>query len=240
MSETSKLVPSFKLEDFEEGCTLLVDKPLDWTSFDVVHKIRSIIRKKLDKKNVKVGHSGTLDPKATGLLILCVGKATKRLSVFQNYSKEYVGTMYLGATTPSFDSETRVDRVYSTEHLTAALLEQTAAKFLGIQNQIPPAYSAIKKNGERSYLAAREGRKLDLRSREINIGAFDILSVDLPYVDFKVYCSKGTYIRSLVHDFGKSANSGAYLKSLKRTKIGPFHLKNSWTVENLVQQINLV
>ena len=226
------------MQDLEEGCTLLVDKPLDWTSFDVCQKIRYTAKYKIGADKLKVGHAGTLDPRATGLLIVCLGKHTKRLSAFQNYNKEYTGTIYLGATTPSYDTETRVDQVYPTDHINPDLVEQVRQSFLGAVDQVPPAYSAIKKHGVRAYQAARKGEKMDLKSRLITILDFEIMGIQLPQVNFRVSCSKGTYIRSRAFDFGKALQSGAYLKTLCRTRVGPFKLENAWNLENLLSVID--
>ncbi|MCB0602872.1 MAG: tRNA pseudouridine(55) synthase TruB [Saprospiraceae bacterium] len=239
MQETviEPLVP-LTFSDLEEGCTLLVDKPLDWTSFDVCQKIRSVAKYKLGLDKLKVGHAGTLDPRATGLLIICLGKHTKRLSAFQNYNKEYTGAIFLGATTPSYDTETTVDRVYPTDHISTELLESVRQQFVGAVDQIPPAYSAIKKDGVRAYQAARKGEPMALKSRLITILEFDLTRINLPVVEFRVSCSKGTYIRSLAYDFGRALKTGAYLKSLCRTRVGPFKLENAWNLEKLVEAID--
>ncbi|HPR00206.1 MAG TPA: tRNA pseudouridine(55) synthase TruB [Saprospiraceae bacterium] len=236
-TEIESLIP-LTYEDLVDGCTLLVDKPLDWTSFDVCQKIRSVAKYKLGLDKLKVGHAGTLDPRATGLLIICLGKHTKRLSAFQNYNKEYTGSVFLGATTPSYDTETKVDRVYPIDHISPEMLESARQQFIGPVDQIPPAYSAIKKDGVRAYQAARKGEPLALKSRLITILEFELTQINLPVIDFRVACSKGTYIRSLAFDFGRAVNAGAYLKSLIRTRVGPFKLENAWNLENLVAAID--
>lgn len=224
--------------NFQEGEVLLIDKPLEWTSFDVVNKIRYSIRRKLNVKKIKVGHAGTLDPLATGLLIICTGKFTKRIDEFQAQEKEYTGTFYLGATTPSFDKETEIDNEYPTSHITKEMLEETSQKFTGEILQVPPLFSAIKIKGERAYNKARKNQDVKLQPRKISIPEFEITEIKLPEISFRVTCSKGTYIRSLARDFGESLNSGAYLSSLRRTKIGNFNVENSMSVEEMVDTIN--
>lgn len=228
--------PELKL-DIEEGCTLLVDKPLYFTSFDVVNKLKFAIQRAFKIKDLKIGHGGTLDPRATGLLIICLGKHTKRLQALQNLPKEYVGTMFLGATTPSFDTESAVDRIYPVDHITDEFLQDKVKNFVGIIDQVPPIFSAVKVQGTPAYKAARQGKSLQLNPRKVEILSFDILHHHLPLTDFKVYCSKGTYIRSLIHDLGQALQSGAYLKSLTRTKIGPFNLSTAWSLDHLVRAI---
>lgn len=220
-------------EEFLDGQMILVDKPLEWTSFQVVNKIRWLLRKQFNLKKLKVGHAGTLDPLATGLLILCVGKFTKKIETYQAQDKEYTGTIFLGATTPSYDAETEADQVFPTEHIDEALIKKTAIKFLGVQQQQPPIFSALKKDGKRLYEFARKGKAVDIPTREIRIEAFEITRIALPEVDFRVVCSKGTYIRSLAHDFGKAMQSGGYLTALRRTKIGAFDVVNSQSIEEL-------
>ncbi|MEN0050536.1 MAG: tRNA pseudouridine(55) synthase TruB [Bacteroidota bacterium] len=216
---------------------LLVDKPKEWTSFDVVNKLRSTIRKKLGIKKIKVGHAGTLDPMATGLLIICTGKFTKQLSEYQGMPKEYTGTLHLGATTPSYDAETAIDAQFPTDHITYELLEQARQQFLGDIEQKPPIFSAIKVDGQPLYKKARKGESVEIKSRPVKIYDFDLLSKDLPNIDFEVKCSKGTYIRSLAYDFGKAVESGAYLTGLRRTKIGEYDVKDAWSLEELVEKI---
>lgn len=226
--------------DLNEGCTLLVDKPLYFTSFDVVNKLKFAIQKAYKVKDFKIGHGGTLDPRATGLLVICIGKHTKRLQALQNLPKEYVGTMFLGATTPSYDTESAVDKLFPVDHITDDFLQSSVKSFQGVIEQVPPIYSAVKVNGSPAYKSARQGKTLQLNPRKIEILSFDILHQQIPLVDFKVYCSKGTYIRSLVHDLGLAMQSGAYLKSLTRTKIGPFSLTTAWSLDALVKAISSV
>jgi len=214
-------------EDFKDGQVLLIDKPLHWTSFQVVNKIRWHIRQKFHIKKIKVGHAGTLDPLATGLLILCTGKFTKQIETYQAQTKEYTGKITLGATTPSYDLETEINQTFSIEHITEDLIYKTAKQFEGVINQKPPIFSAIKKDGKKLYELAREGKTTEIKFRKITIEAFEITKIDLPKVAFRVVCSKGTYIRSLAFDFGEALNSGAYLSELRRTKIGDFSVENA-------------
>lgn len=223
---------------FELGEVLLVDKPQGWTSFDVVNKIRGAIRKKLGIKNIKVGHAGTLDPMATGLLIICTGKFTKRLDTFQSQDKQYTGSLILGATTPSYDKETEIDHHFPTEHITPEMLASARTIFVGNIQQLPPMYSAIKMEGQPLYKKARKGETIALQPRSVRIDAFDFTHIQFPQIDFKVECSKGTYIRSLAFDFGKALASGAYLTALCRTRIGSFHLADAWNLEALLKKIN--
>ena len=224
--------------DYISGKVLLIDKPIKWTSFQVINKIRWLIKNKYSIKKIKVGHAGTLDPLATGLLIICTGKKTKEISKFQNQTKEYSGEILLGSTTPSFDLETEFDNTYNTNHLTEKLILETTKKFLGKIQQKPPIYSAIKKDGKRLYESARKGIKIDIDSREIEIHKFLITKINLPNIEFEVKCSKGTYIRSLANDLGIELKCGATLTSLKRTKIGEFDLKNSISVEEFTKNLN--
>ncbi len=210
------------LEDFKEGKVILIDKPLEWTSFQVVNKLRCHIRKKFNIKKIKVGHAGTLDPLATGLLIICTGKFTKKIDEYQGQIKEYTGEITLGATTPSYDLETEINATFPVGHITEELIYDTTKKFIGEIAQKPPIFSAIKKEGKRLYEFAREGKNTDIKARKITISEFEISKIDLPKINFKVVCSKGTYIRSLVYDFGLALNSGAHLSGLRRTKIGDF------------------
>jgi tRNA pseudouridine55 synthase len=223
--------------NFPEGEVLLVDKPLGWTSFDVVNFIRSFIRKVYGIKKIKVGHAGTLDPMATGLLIICTGKMTKQIERFQGMEKVYVGQMELGATTPSFDKETEVDQRFDIGHLTQAMLDAAANKFEGEIEQVPPQYSAIKIKGQRAYNLARKNEDVALKSRKVQIQSFRLIQYEPPVLDFYVRCSKGTYIRSLVRDFGKSLKNGAYLTALKRTQIGDYNLKSAWTLEGFKAEV---
>ncbi len=230
-------MPPAKKYNFTEGEVLLIDKPSTWTSFDVVNKIRYMIRDYTGIRKIKVGHAGTLDPLATGLLIVCVGKATRRILEFSGLDKEYTGTLYLGATTPSYDKETEVDRVFDTTHLSPEAIVDAARAFVGIIRQVPPAYSAIKVEGVRSYKRAREREKVELPPREVQVHAFEITHPGIPESDFRVLCSKGTYIRSLIHDLGKALHSGAYILSLRRTRIGEFSLGEALTIGELEQTL---
>lgn len=215
-------------EQFLEGQILLIDKPLTWSSFQAVNKIKYTLIKNLDlPKRFKIGHAGTLDPLATGLLIICTGKFTKRLSELQGQIKEYTGTITVGATTPSYDLETAINETFPTSHITAELIEQTKEQFIGAIEQFPPIFSAIKKNGKRLYEHARKGEEIEIQSRKIEISEFEITRIELPEIDFRVVCSKGTYIRSLAYDFGKALKSGAHLTALRRTKIGNFSVDNA-------------
>ena len=222
-----------------EGQVLLVDKPIKWTSFKVVKELRLFLKKKFEIKTLKVGHAGTLDPLASGLLIICTGKMTKRIFEFQSLEKEYVGTMSLGSTTPSYDLETKFDKTFSIDHISENLLDTTREKFLGIISQCPPIFSAAKKNGKRLYKYAREGINVDIRPKKVEISKFFFKRIYLPYIDFQVNCSKGTYIRSLVHDFGKKLNSGAHLTALRRNKIGQFSVNNSLDINELIAKLNV-
>lgn len=224
--------------DFKAGTLLLVNKPLEWTSFQVVNKIRHALRKALGVKKIKVGHAGTLDPLATGLLIICTGKFTKKLGDLQGLTKEYTGTVTLGGTTPSFDLESEVDAIFPTDHITETELQSTAEQFLGDSEQMPPIFSAIKVNGQPVYKKARAGKTVELKPRPIHIYEFDLTAVDMPKVDFRVLTSKGTYIRSLANDYGQALNSGGHLSKLCRTKIGEYHLDNAWKLEELIDHIN--
>ncbi len=220
-----------------EGATLLVDKPQGWTSFDVVNKIRISLRHSLGLKNIKVGHAGTLDPMATGLLIICTGKSTKKLSEYQGQTKEYVGTLVLGATTPSYDAETEPDAFFPTEHITPAAIEEARLSFIGNLEQLPPMFSAIKVDGQPLYKKARQGITIEVQPRPVTVYEFEITRIEMPLIDFRVKCSKGTYIRSLAFDFGAKLESGAYLTGLRRTKIGEFQVDNAWQLDKLVEHI---
>jgi len=218
---------------FAEGEVLLVDKPLGWTSFDVVNKIRNTIK----PIRVKVGHAGTLDPLATGLLVICTGKLTKTIDTFQAEDKEYTGTITLGATTPSYDLETAIDQTFDCSHITEEAVFAAAKQFEGEQVQYPPAHSAIQINGERAYEKARRGETVDLKARKVTIGRFAVEKVEMPEVHFRISCSKGTYIRSLAHDFGKTLGIGAHLSALRRTKSGSFHVDSAWNLQELIESI---
>ena len=219
------------LEDFTSGEVILIDKPLHWTSFQVVNKVRWLIKKKYGIKKIKVGHAGTLDPLATGLLILCSGKMTKQIDGFQAQIKSYSGTITLGGTTPSFDMETEIDRTFETDHITSELIHIKTKEFIGEIEQYPPVFSALKKDGKRLYEFARAGEKVEIKPRTITIEKFDITSIEKNIVSFEVVCSKGTYIRSLAHDFGKALECGGYLSSLRRTKSGDFDVTNALSIE---------
>lgn len=209
-------------EEFTEGKVLLIDKPLTWSSFQAVNKVKWALKKHLGLKKLKVGHAGTLDPLATGLLIICTGKFTKRISELQGMEKEYTGTFMLGGTTPSYDLETEVDQTFPTDHITEELINETLQQFIGEIDQKPPVFSAIKKDGKRLYEHARKGEEVEIASRKTTIYEFELTRIALPEIDFRVVCSKGTYIRSLAFDFGAALNSGAHLTALRRTKIGEF------------------
>ena len=224
----------YSLEDFRSGQIILIDKPLNWSSFDVVNKIRWKIRKSYNIKKIKVGHAGTLDPLATGLLIICTGKMTKQIDTFQGLDKQYTGTITLGSTTPSYDLETKIDKSYSTVHITSDLIQKATKKFVGTIEQLPPVFSAVKKDGKRLYEYARSGTEVEIIPRKVNIHNFEITNIENNILTFKVNCSKGTYIRSLAHDFGKALNSGAHLSSLKRTEIGEFSVEEAISIETFI------
>lgn len=228
---------NFSKESFINGELILINKPIGWTSFQVVNKIRWLIKSSYDLKKIKVGHAGTLDPLAQGLLIICTGKLTKKITEFQNEKKGYCGTFFLGATTPSFDLETEIDSKSSIENIDSNILEATAKKFLGCINQTPPIYSALKVNGKKLYNYARKGEQVKLKKREINIFKFELNSVKLPLIDFEIECSKGTYIRSIANDFGKKLKVGAYLHKLIRTSIGEFKLSNALSIDDFQKKI---
>ncbi|WP_282085494.1 tRNA pseudouridine(55) synthase TruB [Aquimarina algiphila] len=226
-------------QDYKNGQILLIDKPLQWTSFQVVNKLRWLIRKQFNIKKLKVGHAGTLDPLASGLLIICTGKFTKRIQEFQGQAKEYTGTIMLGATTPSYDLETEIDQTFSTDHISNESIQKVTTQFTGEIEQYPPIFSALKKDGKRLYEYAREGETVEVSSRKITIDTFEITRIELPEVDFRVVCSKGTYIRSLAHDFGKALDSGAHLTVLRRTKIGSFSVEDATTVQSFENQLQV-
>lgn len=225
------------VEDYKEGQFLLIDKPLTWTSFQVVNKIRWEIRQRFSLKKIKVGHAGTLDPLATGLLILCTGKFTKKIEQYQAQEKEYTGTITVGATTPSYDLESEVDATFPIDHITDELIHKTTEQFIGEINQKPPIFSALKKDGVRLYEIARAGETVEIAFRKIKISEFEITNISLPNIEFRVACSKGTYIRSLAYDFGLALNSGAHLSALRRTKIGDFSVENALYLEDFIQKI---
>jgi tRNA pseudouridine55 synthase len=225
------------VEDYKNGQLLLIDKPLEWTSFQVVNKLRWHIRKTFDIKKIKVGHAGTLDPLATGLLIICTGKKTKQIEQYQAQVKTYTGTFVLGSTTPSYDLETDVDATFSTAHITEDLIHQTTAQFTGNIEQFPPLFSALKKDGKRLYEFARAGKEVSILARNISVDFFKITAIRGLEVDFEIQCSKGTYIRSLAHDFGKALNSGAHLSALRRTKIGAFSVDDAMSVDAFMDSL---
>ena len=221
-------------QDYLDGQLLLIDKPLKWTSFQVVNKLRWHIRQAYDLKKIKVGHAGTLDPLATGLLIICTGKMTKQINTFQEQIKTYTGTLELGSTTPSYDLETEIDHRFTTDHITNNIIYETINEFRGEIDQFPPVFSALKKEGKRLYEFARAGENVEIKSRKVTIHNFEVLNIKNKAVDFCVTCSKGTYIRSLAHDFGKALKSGAHLTALRRTKIGSYSVENAASIEDFI------
>ena len=225
-------------EDYLSGQVLLVDKPLNWTSFQVVNKLRWEIRQAFNIKKIKVGHAGTLDPLATGLLVICTGKMTKQIDTFQGQIKEYTGTLVLGSTTPSFDLETEINNTYPTDHISEDLICKTTNQFIGEIQQFPPVFSALKKDGKRLYEFARAGEHVDIPSRAVSISEFEITKIDKLNLDFRVVCSKGTYIRSLANDFGKALNSGGHLSALRRTKIGDFDVRSATSIEDFIKNLS--
>ena len=224
-------------EAYKNGQVLLIDKPLEWTSFQAVNKIRWHIKQRFQIKKIKVGHAGTLDPLATGLLIICTGKQTKEIHVYQGQEKEYTGTITIGATTPSYDLETEIDNTFPTAHITKELIHDTTKQFLGEIDQKPPIFSAIKKEGKRLYELARKGETAEIKSRKVTIDEFEITNINLPNIDFRVVCSKGTYIRSLAYDFGKALHSGGHLSALRRTKIGTFSVEKAKSIEDFIKTL---
>lgn len=222
---------------FEKGEILLFNKPYRWTSFDVVNFARNAIRTTKGIKKIKIGHAGTLDPLATGLLILCTGAMTKRIEEFKELDKDYTGTFFLGATTPSFDLEKEIDHTYPWEHVTPEAIQEAATHFSGIQHQLPPVFSAIKIRGKRAYDYARKEQEIEMAPKKIHISRFIITAIRLPEVDFKVTCSKGTYIRALARDFGKELKTGAHLKALCRTRVGPYELREAWEPEAFKKEL---
>lgn len=223
--------------DFQEGYTMLVDKPYGWTSFDAVNKLRWNIKNKLGVKKIKVGHAGTLDPLATGLLVICTGKNTKLIESFTAEAKSYTGTFLLGKTTPSYDLESEYDTEFPTDHITPELLESVRQSFLGVQQQVPPIFSAKQVDGKRAYELARAGKHVELKSNTVEIMDFQVDAARFPEIDFYIQCSKGTYIRSIAHDFGAALNSGATLIALRRTASGPFRIEDSKTVDEWIDYI---
>lgn len=229
----------FTAEDIKNGQVLLFDKPYKWTSFKVVNKVRWLLCRKFGWKKLKVGHAGTLDPLATGLLILCTGKATKQIQDLMAIDKEYIAEIKFGETTPSFDLETEVDKSFETKHITEDLILDALKKFSGEIEQIPPLFSAKQVNGTRAYHLARQGSDMELEPSKVTINEFELIKLDMPYASFRINCSKGTYIRSLARDLGKELNSGAHLTALQRTRIGEFQLINAESIENFENNIAL-
>ena len=224
-------------QNYLDGQLLLIDKPLEWTSFQVVNKLRWHIRQAYNIKKIKVGHAGTLDPLATGLLVICTGKMTKQIDTFQGQIKTYTGSFTLGSTTPSYDLETAIDQEFSTAHITPGLIHQTTKKFIGEIDQFPPVFSALKKDGKRLYEFARAGEAVKVNSRKVTITKFEITNIEGLTVNFSVTCSKGTYIRSLAYDFGKALDSGAHLSALRRTKIGDFSVDKAVSIDEFISEL---
>jgi len=225
-------------DEFLNGQVLLIDKPFGWSSFDVVKKVKYLIRKKYNLKKIKAGHAGTLDPLATGLLIVCTGKFTKRIPEIQDQEKTYTGTITLGGTTPSYDLETEVDNNYETSHITQKLINQTTQQFIGEINQKPPIFSALKRGGERLYKKARRGETIAIESRKIRVSRFHVISIETLNINFEIKCSKGTYIRSIANDFGAALNSGGHLSKLCRTAIGDYQLSKGVDIKNFEKILN--
>lgn len=224
--------------DFKEGEILYIDKPLKWTSFAVVNKLRYHISRKMGVKKIKVGHAGTLDPLATGVMIICTGKATKRIEEFQYHTKEYIATLQLGATTPSFDLEKEIDATYPTEHITREMVEEVLKKFIGTIEQVPPVFSACKVDGKRAYDLARKGNEVELKAKTLVIDDIELLECNLPEIKIRVVCSKGTYIRALARDIGQALNSGAHLTGLIRTRVGDVKLEDCMKIEDFKQWLD--
>ncbi len=224
--------------DFQAGAMLLIDKPLEWTSFDVVNKVRYALKQALGIRKIKVGHAGTLDPLATGLLLLCTGKFTKKIDNYQALYKVYDGRFQLGATTPSYDAETEIDQRFDTSALTPEKIRAVLPQFIGEIEQVPPMFSAIKVNGQPLYKKARAGKTVEIKSRQVTIDRFILPAIsETLEVDFEVQCSKGTYIRSLAHDMGRALDNGAYLTKLRRTHIGEYALADAWQLDELIEHI---
>lgn len=217
---------------------LYFDKPLGWTSFNLVNRVRGVLSRHIGVKKLKVGHAGTLDPLATGVMILCTGKNTKLIESFQYQTKEYIATIKLGATTPSFDLETEIDAEYPVEHITEDLVKQTLNKFIGEIKQIPPTYSAIKINGKRAYEYARKGDEVELKPKTLVIDEIELLDYKMPEIVVRVVCSKGTYIRALARDIGEALNSGGHLTALRRTRIGDIRVENCLQYDDFVNNLN--
>ena len=226
--------------DFKEGCLMLIDKPLDWTSFDVVNKIRFTLKYALDVKKIKVGHAGTLDPLASGLLLVCVGRYTKLINQLQGLDKAYEGTISLGVSTPTFDKESDPDEYFETSHISNKMIYDAANALTGKMMQIPPTYSAVRIKGQKAYSLARRGKVVEMEARPVNIKRFEITNIDGTNVSFNVECSKGTYIRSLANDFGKILNSGAHLSSLRRTRVDKYHVEDALEIEDITKIIDML
>lgn len=226
-----------KVFDFKGGEILVFDKPLEWTSFDLVQKVRNNLCRKMRIKKLKVGHAGTLDPMATGIMVLCTGKATKRIEELQAGEKEYIATLKLGATTPSFDLETKEDATFDTGHITEELFRETVQKFIGTIEQVPPEYSAVKVEGQRAYDLARKGKSVELKPKILVVKEIDVLQFAMPEVKLRIVCGKGTYIRALARDIGQALNSGAYLTGLQRTRVGNFTLENAQQIEKFLESL---
>lgn len=220
-------------EQFQNGYIQLVDKPYTWTSFQLVNKLKYVLKNDYGLKKVKIGHAGTLDPLATGLLIICIGKATKQIETLQAGEKEYTGTFVLGATTPCFDKEKPVDATYPTDHISEKMLLETAMKFTGEIEQIPPVFSAVKVNGRRAYDFARNAEEVEMKAKKIHISNFELTRIELPEVDFRIVCSKGTYIRAIARDFGFALGSGAHLSALRRERIGSFSVSDALQIDEV-------
>ena len=219
--------------DILEGSVLFLDKPYNWTSFDLVRKVQNMVMKAYNCKKIKIGHAGTLDPLADGLMILCTGKKTKEIDSYQAKEKEYIAKIFIGATTPSFDLETEIDAEYETGHITKQLFEETVKTFIGTQEQTPPSFSAKKIDGKRAYKKARKGEMVEIKPVTIDIPLLEVVNFEMPYAEIKIVCSKGTYIRSLTHDIGKALGSGAYMAGLKRTRIGEYKLEDALSIDQL-------
>ena len=226
-------------EDFEEGKILLLNKEIGWTSFDVVKKIKNLIKERFSIKKIKVGHAGTLDPLASGLLIICTGKFTKMISTIQNQSKTYTGEITLGESTPSFDLETKINKTYNTSNITKEDVERISNSFIGEINQKPPLFSAIKIKGERLYKKARRGEIVEIKSRKVTVFSFEINTIDIPKFTFQISCSKGTYIRSIANDFGKKLGNAGHLSCLSRMGIGEYNLKDAITITEFDKKLNM-
>lgn len=225
--------------NFTEGEVLLIDKPYKWTSFDVISKLRSHIKGRLCLKKIKVGHAGTLDPLATGLVIVCTGKFTKRINEFQDDIKEYTGTICLGATTPSFDLEKEIDATFDISHLNEDMIQNAALGFIGDMDQMPPQFSAKKVNGKRAYEYARQNQEIELQTRKITISEFEITGIQLPEVDFRIVCTKGTYVRAIARDFGEALDCGGHLTVLRRTRNGILNVEDAQTMEEIMNEISI-